>query len=66
MVNDLITEKEEKQILLTMASILKNNCENHTDCTDCPLLGRYKSYIGKICPISVGDNPCEWEIDQVN
>ena len=63
MTNDLITEKEERQILLTMAAILKNNCEKYSNCEECPLHGRYKSYAGNICPISVGDNPCEWALD---
>ena len=63
MVNELITEREEKQILMTMASILKNNCEAHGTCEDCPLYGRHKPYVGESCPISVGSNPSDWVID---
>lgn len=64
--NELIEKEEEKEILLAMAAILKKNCDNHPDCVNCPLLGRYTNYIGFICPISIGDNPCEWALDPVN
>lgn len=61
--NDLITKEEEKEILLSMAVILKRNCEKHPECKSCPLYGRHTPYVGYCCPISVGYNPLEWAID---
>lgn len=61
--NDLISKEEEKEVLMAMATILKKNCEKYSDCNDCPLYGRYDPYCGYACPISVGQNPCEWAID---
>ena len=61
--NDLITKDEEKEVLIAMATILKRNFEKYSNCSACPLHGRYKPYVGSVCPISVGDNPCEWVID---
>jgi hypothetical protein len=61
--NDLISKEEEKDVLLAMATILKKNCEKYSDCNDCPLYGRYNSYVGYVCPISEGDNLGEWAIN---
>jgi len=61
--NDLISKEEEKEVLMAMAVILKRNCEKYPECKGCPLYGIHKPYVGYSCPISVGQNPCEWAID---
>lgn len=61
--NELITKEEEKEVLMSIAIILKRNCEKYSACGNCPLYGRHKPYVGHCCPISVGDNPTDWAID---
>lgn len=62
--NDLI-EKEEKEILVAMASILKKNCLNHQECRGCPLFDRYKPehLHGKTCPFFNSENPEDWLVN---
>ena len=60
--NDLISKEEEKEVLLSMAIILKRNCEKYEHCDKCPIYDRYKPehLHGKTCPFFNSNNPEDW------